>query len=76
MKRMIYGLSMAATLLCFAACEKDNVNPLTGKKKPVTSSEKAVPVVTVSVSYSCGARICNLIESVPNPGKYNMLTMQ
>jgi hypothetical protein len=76
MKRMIYGLTMAVTVIFFSSCEKDNVTPLAGKKKPVvTGSEKAAPSVNVTTNYSCGARVCNAIEGTPS-GRYNMLTMQ
>lgn len=79
MKRIIYSLPLAAVLL-FTGCEKEQLTPAaTGassqKPKPnVGSSEKSqITITNFTATYSCGAAVCNLVESIPNPPKYNMV---
>lgn len=75
MKRMIYGLTMAASLLFVAGCEKDNPqNPLSSKK-PSPGTEKAIPNINVTATYHCGGRVCNASEQV-STNKYNMIAIQ
>jgi hypothetical protein len=75
MKKTPYALLAAAFLFLLGSCEKENPNP--GSKKPGSPAvtEKAAPTVSVTVSSSCGARVCSIAEVMPNPPKYNMLTM-
>lgn len=76
MKTTSYALLAASLMFLFGSCEKENLNP-GSKKKPgsPTATEKAAPNVTVTLGSSCGARVCSIAEMMPNPPKYNMLTM-
>jgi hypothetical protein len=59
MKKTIFGLVVASTVLFLAGCEKDNARSPLASKKPA-ASEKTVPVISVGKGYECTRVICNL----------------
>lgn len=78
MKRLIYGLPLAAVLL-FSGCEKEQPTPAAAgatsqKPKPnVESNEKsAISITSITPLSACGGRVCNA-EDNTQPFKYNMI---
>lgn len=72
MKKMIYGLSLAAVVLFTGGCEKDAITHRKGAA--AQGLEKSIPTFDLTVSYSCGGQVCGSYDIIPNP-KYNMLVM-
>jgi hypothetical protein len=73
MKKMIFGLILASTVLVSGGCKKEE-NPVSGKKPAIASNEKTIPSFGLSTSFSCGGQVCGSYDIIPNP-KYNMLVM-
>lgn len=72
MKKLIYGLSLAAVVLFTGGCEKDSIT--SSRKKEAGASEKSIPTFDLTVGYSCGGQVCGMYDFNPMP-KYNMLIM-
>ena len=75
MKKMIFGLTMATTLLLFAGCDKESQHNGSSKKPGTSGTVKTIPNFGVVVSYSCGYRICGAHE-VGAISRSNMLILE
>lgn len=79
MKKMIFGLAMATSVMLMSSCQKDNPQAAgadSGKKphQTVTNSDKTIPSISVTVGGACGGRVCGAQE-IGSSSMHNMISI-